>query len=43
MNRVKRRTRKVKTVDIKRIYEQLNEPIKGEKQIKKFDFYKNRK
>ena len=40
-NRVKRRTRKVKTVDIKRIYEQLNEPIKGEKQIKKFDFYKD--
>ena len=40
-NRVKRRTRKVKTVDIKRIFEDLNEPIKGGKQIKKFDFYKN--
>ena len=38
-NRVKRRTRKVKSTDIQRIFEELDEPIKG-KQIKKFDFYK---
>lgn len=38
-NRVKRRTRKVKSNDIQRIFEELDEPIKG-KQIKKFDFYK---
>ena len=39
-NRVKKRTRKVKSSDIQRIYNELDEPIKG-KQIKKFDFYKN--
>lgn len=39
-NRVKRRTRKVKSKDIERIHLDLDEPIKG-KQIKKFDFYKD--
>ena len=39
-NRVKKRTRKVKSEDIQRIFEDLDEPIKGPKQIKKFDFYK---
>ena len=39
-NRVKRRSRKVKSSNIKRIYEDLNQPIKG-KNMKKFDFYKN--
>ena len=39
-NRVKKRTRKVNSTDIQRIYNDLDEPIKG-KQIKKFDFYKN--
>ena len=39
-NRVKRRTRKVKSKHIERIHLDLDEPIKG-KQIKKFDFYKD--
>ena len=38
-NRVKRRSRKVKSSNIKRIYEELNQPIKG-KNMKKFDIYK---